>query len=507
MTHGTMQGAKQRRTEAALQESEARFRAIFDGAAFGIAVVGMDGRPQHCNPALERILGYNQTELRGMTFASFTHPDDVAVDVGHFDELCRGIRDEYHIDKRYIRKDGRIVWVRLSVSALHDTSGETTCLIGMAEDLTAEKDGQAERERLLHDLRRSEERLRLALGAAAMGIWEWDVATNRVTWSEQLEQIVGLAPGAFGGTLDAFQELVHPEDLPAFQQAIRAVVDDPKHGDTFEEEFRFLLPDSAHRWVATRARLLRDEGGRPTRLLGMAHDISRLRQLEHQFHQAQKMEAVGRLAGGVAHDFNNLLTAIKGYSEFLMEEMPITDKRRADVEEISAAADRAAALTKQLLAFSRSQVLDPKIIDPNAVVTSMEKLVRRLIGSDIEVHVILAKAPGAVRVDPGQLEQVIMNLAVNARDAMADGGTLTIETSVVDLGERLIEQRMNLAPGRYVVLTVSDTGTGMTAEVQARLFEPFFTTKEKGRGTGLGLSTVYGIVQQSGGAIWVYGQP
>ncbi|HXH62878.1 MAG TPA: PAS domain S-box protein, partial [Gemmatimonadales bacterium] len=331
----TIRAAKQRRAEAALEVSEARFRAIFDGAAFGIAVVGMDGYPQHCNAALERILGYREADLRGMTFASFTHIDDVALDLAHFEELRRGERDEYHIDKRFIRKDGGIVWVRLSVSALRDAAGHATCVIGMAEDLTEERQAHAERNALLHDLRRSEERLRLALSAASMGIWEWDMATDRVSWSEQLEKIAGLAPGVFAGSMDAFQQLIHPEDQSAVRHALARMIDDPAGGDTFEAEFRLLLPDGGHRWVASRARLLRDGGARPVRVLGMAHDISRLRQLEHQFHQAQKLEAVGRLAGGVAHDFNNLLTAIKGYSEFLIEDMPASDARRADVEEIS----------------------------------------------------------------------------------------------------------------------------------------------------------------------------
>ena len=231
------------------------------------------------------------------------------------------------------------------------------------------------------------------------------------------------------------------------------------------------------------------------------------RHLENQFRQSQKMEAMGRLAGGVAHDFNNLLTAIKGYSEFVIDSLEHGDRRRRDVEEIAKAADRAAALTQRLLAFSRHQVLAPRVIDPNNVIAGMEKLLRRLIGAHIELRVELLPQTVAIKVDPGQLEQVLMNLAVNARDAMPRGGVLTIETSLAEFDERVAAARAELPPGRYVMIAVTDTGSGMSAATRARLFEPFFTTKEQGRGTGLGLATVYGIVRQSGGVIWVYSEP
>jgi PAS domain S-box-containing protein len=490
-----------------LEDSEARFQSIFEGSAIGIALVGMDGHPQRCNAALLNMLGYSEAELQAMAFADFTHPDDVAIDIALFGELLRGARDQYHIEKRYIRKDGSVVWARLSVSALRDSTGAPACLIGMAEDVTAERLAHAERERLLYDLHQSDERLKLALEASAMGIWEWDFTTNSVTWSEQLERIAGMAVGSFPGTIEAFWTLVHKDDRVIISQALGRAVDDPSSGGAFESEFRLARADGSLRWIACSGRVLRDQSGRAARMVGMAHDISGMRQLELQFQQAQKMDAMGRLAGGIAHDFNNLLTAILGYSELVFAALPAGDALGADVQEIANAAKRAAALTNQLLAFSRSQVLAPKVLNPNEVVGTIENMLRRLIGEDIEVRVALTTAPCAVRVDPGQLEQVIVNLAVNARDAMPHGGTLTIETSVAEFDERLVQQRTHLAPGRYTVLSVSDTGTGMTPDVKARLFEPFFTTKEKGRGTGLGLATVYGIVQQSGGAIWVYSEP
>ncbi|MEO6119772.1 MAG: ATP-binding protein [Terriglobales bacterium] len=239
----------------------------------------------------------------------------------------------------------------------------------------------------------------------------------------------------------------------------------------------------------------------------IAEDVTERRALEDQLRQSQKMEAIGRLAGGVAHDFNNLLTVIKGYSELMLDELKDADPMRAEVEEIKKAADRAATLTRQLLAFSRQQVLAPKVIDLNAVVSNMDKLLTRLLGEDIGLYTVLEASLGRVKADPGQIEQVVMNLVVNARDAMPRGGKLTVETSNADLDDSYAREHVGARAGSYVMLAVSDNGTGMTPEVRQRIFEPFFTTKELGKGTGLGLSTVYGIVKQSEGYIWVYSEP
>jgi signal transduction histidine kinase len=241
--------------------------------------------------------------------------------------------------------------------------------------------------------------------------------------------------------------------------------------------------------------------------LTLAKSQAHSRSLELQLIQSQKMEAVGRLAGGIAHDFNNILTAIGGYTDLLLADLPADDPRRRDLEEIHQAAQRAASLTQQLLAFSRRQVMQPKVIDLNQLVANIEKMLRRLIGEDILFATALHPRTGNVRADPGQIEQVIVNLAVNARDAMPSGGRLTIETRNVELDEFYAADHPGVTPGRYVMLAVTDTGIGMTEETKAHIFEPFFTTKARGKGTGLGLATVYGIVQQTGGHIWPYSEP
>jgi PAS domain S-box len=272
------------------------------------------------------------------------------------------------------------------------------------------------------------------------------------------------------------------------------------------QEVRWKRQDGRLITVRLNGKPFRNERGDTLGFEMIAEDVTERRTLEEQLRQSQKMEAGGRLAGGIAHDFNNLLTVIKGYSELMLGELDGSHPLRSEVDEIKKAADRAASLTRQLLAFSRQQVLAPKVIDLNSVVHNMDKLLRRLLGEDVDLFTVLDGSLGRVKADPGQLEQVVMNLAVNARDAMPQGGKLTIETANIDLDARYARDHVSVKPGSYVMIAVSDSGTGMTEKIKSRIFEPFFTTKDVGKGTGLGLSTVYGIVKQSGGYVWVYSE-
>ncbi len=277
-------------------------------------------------------------------------------------------------------------------------------------------------------------------------------------------------------------------------------------GGYVDVEVRWKKRDGTPIWVQLTGHVVRDETGRTVRYESFVRDVTERKDLEAQLFQAQKMEAIGRLAGGVAHDFNNILTAIIGYADLLEADLGGDHPSSGDVKEIRASGQRAATLTRQLLAFSRKQVLEPRVVNLNTLVADIEKMLRRLIGEDVELRTALAADLGSVYADPGQLEQVIVNLVVNARDAMPQGGKLTLETANVELDAEYASRHMAVTPGRYVMLAVSDTGTGMDEPTKARIFEPFFTTKEPGKGTGLGLSTVYGIVKQSGGNVWVYSE-
>jgi two-component system, cell cycle sensor histidine kinase and response regulator CckA len=360
-----------------------------------------------------------------------------------------------------------------------------------------------ERHRSGEALRTAEERMRFALDSANVGIWDMDHSTGTLRWSETMETQNGLPPGTFGGTFEAFVDSIHPDDRSSVLETVGKAL---KLGGEFSIQYRAVWPDGAVRWLSGVGRVLLGDLGQPVRAVGISLDNTERRTLEAQYQQAQKMEAVGRLAGGVAHDFNNLLTVMLGYCELLLADLSPGDPRQGDIVEIQRAGTRAGGLTRQLLAFSRKQIIEPMLLDLNQIAADLQPMLGRLIGEDVKVVLGLRPELARVKADRGQVEQVIMNLAVNARDAMPKGGSLTIETANVDLDEHYAKTHRDVKPGRYVVLTVTDTGTGMTPEVQARLFEPFFTTKDPGKGTGLGMATVYGIVTRCGGTVGVYSE-
>jgi PAS domain S-box-containing protein len=369
-------------------------------------------------------------------------------------------------------------------------------LLAMIRDVTARNETQ-------QALRTADEHVRFSLESASVGIWNMDYTSGVLQWSDVMEAQYGLRPGTFGGTFDAFIECVHREDresvIDVIGKAIRA-------GSDFSILHRGRWPDGTVRWLCGTGRILLDEGGMPVRAVGISQDVTERHTLEAQFQQAQKMEAVGRLAGGVAHDFNNLLTVILGFCELLAAGVDPDDPRRCDITEIQRAGTRATELTRQLLAFSRRQIVEPSLLDVNGVLSDMRPMLGRLIREDVKL--VFGAGPGLapVKADRGQLEQVIVNLAVNAQDAMPNGGILRIETANIELDTKYTAMHFAVTPGPYVVVTVTDSGTGMTREVRERVFEPFFTTKEVGKGTGLGLAIVHGIVMRNGGSIDVYSE-
>ena len=362
--------SERKRAEEALRESEERFRRIFDEAPIGAAIVALDYRFARVNETLCRITGYSAEELTTLTFKDITHPDDLAIDVEQVRRLTVGEINEYRQEKRYVRKDGAIVWGRLSVRLIKDAVGQPLYFLPIIEDINDRKRAEEEREKL-----------------------------------------------------------------------------------------------------------------------------------EAQWRQAQKMEAVGQLAGGVAHDFNNLLQVISGYGEMLAAYLGPGTRGHLEIKEVMKAAERAGALVRQLLAFSRRETIRPRNLDLNDLIRDLSKMLRRVISEHIDLQLELGEGAPVILADPGQLEQVLMNLCVNARDAMPGGGKLVVETRSVALNEDFMTAYPEASPGQYVLLRVSDTGHGMEPDVLDRMFEPFFTTKSVGKGTGLGLATVYGIVKQHGGII------
>jgi PAS domain S-box-containing protein len=480
---------------AALREERDRAQRYLDTADVMLLALDLQGRVTSINRKGCDLLGWEESDLVGRSWVETCLPPNVREALARkFDALVKG--DLSTVENAVLTKAGEERLIEWRNRVLRDEAGRVIGTFSSGADIT-------ERHAAVEALRTTEERMRFALTNAGVGIWDMDYTTGLARMSEILEGLYGLEPGTFGGTFEDFIHSVHPDDRPALIETLEKAT---KSGGDFSTLHRALWPDGTVRWLSNAGRIHRGENGEPLRGVGISMDVTERRTLEEQYHQAQKMEAVGRLAGGVAHDFNNLLTAILGYCQLLLADLDPHDPRRADINEIHSAGESAARLTRQLLTFSRKQIIEPRPLSLNDVVTNMRGLLSRLIGEDVEIVVNLRPDLRLVTADPGQIEQIVLNLAVNARDAMPNGGRLTIETANVDFDQHYTNRHFSVEPGSYVVLTVSDTGTGMTPEVQARLFEPFFTTKEPGKGTGLGLATVHGIVMRCGGSVDVDSQ-
>ena len=412
---------------------------------------------------------------------------------------ARAVRGEpgYRVAFRLVLPDATIRYAESIGEALRDQNGQTIRTVGAIQDVSETK-------RTDEVLRGSEERLRLALQATGLGPWDWDLTSNTVEFWPEWKRQLGYEPDEIPNRYEEWETRLHPDDRERVLSALRAYLDGRQ--PEYALEFRMRHKNGTYRWIYTRGVVLRDATGKQTHMIGGHLDITERKELEEQYRQSQKIQAVGQLAGGIAHDFNNLLVVIGGYADLVAEELGPSHRSRRDVDEIRTATRSAATLTRQLLAFSRRQILQPQVLDLNHVLRRMQHMLGRVIGENITLVMNLT-ALGRVSADPGQIDQVIMNLAVNARDAMPTGGRLVIETADLDLDATYVARHPGARAGRHVMIAVSDAGAGMDETTRARLFEPFFTTKAAGQGTGLGLATVYGIVKQSGGSIWVHSEP
>ena len=484
-----------RATEQALGESEARFRSAMEHSPIGMALVATSGAFLDVNPAACALWGYTREELCAGDFQRITHPDDVEEDLRYTQELLSGQRATYQLDKRYVRRDGSILWTQLHVSLVRDRDGTPLYFISQIQDISAARAAAAalaEREAMMRQLA---ENLRVVL-------WVRSVDENRMLYVSPLyDQMFGQPRSELFIKANRWLQMVHPDDVP---RLVAAMKNDPGR---FDEHFRILHPSGTTRWIHGCTFPIRDAEGRIYRVAGTAEDVTDRRRVDEQLRHAQKLEAFGQLAGGVAHDFNNILACVLPHAELWSRDEQVPADVRESLHEIGDAARRAAALTRQLLQLGRRDVFQPRDVDLNTSITTFVTMFRRVLRADIALRISLVSSRLMVRADPNLVDQVLMNLAVNARDAMPQGGTLSIATSHVELAEEEARALPDAAPGRYACIELRDTGEGISPEHLPRLFEPFFTTKPAGKGTGLGLATVFGIVKQHRGTITVSSTP
>ena len=476
------------RAEAEARQREGYVRVILNQTLDVVSVVDDQWRRLFVTPVVTAVLGYTVDEWVAMPPPSVIHVEDRAAIMAEADRLsareCRTARREARIR----HKDGHYLYMELfGVDLRDDPSGGGFLVV--FRDIT-------KRKRVELALRESRQVLEDAQAVAKIGSWVSDEQTGVLEWSAETYRIFGVEPGEVM-TVERFFRMVHPDDV---EEVKRALLDD---GAAYSTVHRVVRPDGSIRFVHERARIESDANGRRLRMVGTVQDVTEQKRTEDELRHAQKMEAVGRLAGGVAHDFNNLLALILAQCEWIQGELGADHPLQQELREIAGASQRGATLTRQLLAFTRRQRSAARVLRLHSVVVETERMLRRLLGEHLLIEVDLRSGGAAVLADRGQLEQVLINLAVNARDAMPQGGRLRLGTEVVDVATARRLPTGELAPGRYVVLSVRDEGHGIDEHTMTRLFEPFFTTKPIGEGTGLGLSAVFGIVQQAGGGVSV----
>ncbi len=486
---------------ADLVESEGLYRSTFDAAPVGIVRADPAGQWLRANQRLCDLLGYSREQLRNATIQALVRSDEGVGQSAAIVEMAQGKLDRHVIDElRYRRRDGSFVWVRVNVSAHRDGEGRTQELIFVIEDITGRRALEETIRKSVARVTASEQRYRALLENAQDAIAVLTPYGIVREMNQRWAEIVGIPREQLVGrhVRDFAPRGLEVENGEGYQRTLGSK-------EAVSGPIKIATWDGSNLFLEFSLATIELEG--ENLVLAIGRDVTEKRQLEEQLRQAQKLEMIGQLAGGVAHDFNNILTAILGFCDLLLMELEPNHVGRTDVFEIKAAGERAAGLTRQLLAFSRKQILQANVLDINGVIKGMEAMLRRLTAAHIDLVVSLQREVGAIRIDPTQLEQIVVNLVVNGADAMPRGGKLTIETSNVRLDEHYRGHHLPVTPGDFVLLAVSDTGIGMDEETSRRVFEPFFTTKELGKGTGLGLATVYGIVKQSGGDIWVYSEP
>jgi two-component system cell cycle sensor histidine kinase/response regulator CckA len=479
---------------ARLEASELRYRSMFEGSPVPLWVFDREShRFLAVNEAASDAYGYSHDEFLAMTIFDVRPASEYEKVHIALQQVGPGVRHSGTFTHR--RKDGSHLSVEVDSHDV-DFDGRPARMV-QARDIT-------ERVLAFEALRISEERHRLLASVTKEAIWEWNPASGDLQWSEAVYDLFQYDPGQVEQSMAWFEAHIHPED----RDNARALLDDALRAqhEHCTRRFRFQRGDGSYATVEGRA-VIAWVNGVAERIVGSIADVTVEHQVGEQLAIAQRMEAVGRLAGGVAHDFNNLLTAIRGFASFARDAQLPSSRAREDIDQILQASDRAAALTRQLLAFSRRQVLQPQLVNVNEILGNLQKMLTRVLGEDVEVQTFLDRTIAAVTVDPGQFEQVIMNLVVNARDAMPGGGLLTIETANILLDSAYAETHADASPGPHVMIAITDSGTGMDSHTMSRIFEPFFSTKDRDRGTGLGLATSYGIIRQSGGHIWVYSEP